>query len=112
MKGKRHEMPAHHKLEAYLDEYVRAAGIAATTKATSSAGLRPDRRTHRRSHAPVDAWRMIQRRAAELGMKVKIGYTFEHGNHGLPEAGGTLENAQHGRARKSAHHEALRSHRR
>jgi hypothetical protein len=22
---------------------------------------------------PVDAWRMVQRRAAELGMKVKIG---------------------------------------
>jgi integrase/recombinase XerD len=25
--GKRHEMPAHHKLEAYLDEYIRAAGL-------------------------------------------------------------------------------------
>ena len=25
--GKRHEMPAHHKLEAYLDEYLDAAGI-------------------------------------------------------------------------------------
>jgi hypothetical protein len=25
--GKRHEMPAHHKLEAFLDEYIRAAGI-------------------------------------------------------------------------------------
>jgi hypothetical protein len=30
--GKRHEMPAHHKLEAYLDEYVRAAGIAGDDK--------------------------------------------------------------------------------
>jgi hypothetical protein len=26
--GKRHEMPAHHKLEAFLDEYIRTAGIA------------------------------------------------------------------------------------
>ena len=25
--GKRHEMPAHHKLEAFIDEYLDAAGI-------------------------------------------------------------------------------------
>ena len=25
--GKRHEMPAHHNLEAYLDAYIEAAGI-------------------------------------------------------------------------------------
>jgi integrase/recombinase XerD len=25
--GKRHEMPAHHKLEAFMDEYLAAAGI-------------------------------------------------------------------------------------
>src|SRR5271157_6085080 len=25
--GKRHEMPAHHKLEAFLDEYLRAADV-------------------------------------------------------------------------------------
>ena len=25
--GKRHEMPAHHNLEAYLDAYIKAAGI-------------------------------------------------------------------------------------
>jgi hypothetical protein len=29
----------------------------------------------------VDAWRMVQRRAAELGMKVKIGYPA---NEGMP----------------------------
>ena len=26
--GKQHEMPVHHKLEVYLDEYIAAAGIA------------------------------------------------------------------------------------
>jgi integrase/recombinase XerD len=26
--GKRHEMPAHHKLETFLDEYIRTVGIA------------------------------------------------------------------------------------
>ncbi len=25
--GKRHEMPAHHTLEAYLDTYIEAAGV-------------------------------------------------------------------------------------
>jgi len=44
----------------------------------------------------VDAWRMIQRRSAELGMKVKIGcHTFRAtGITAYLEAGGTLENAQ------------------
>jgi integrase len=44
----------------------------------------------------VDAWRMVQRRAAELGMKVKIGcHTFRAtGITAYLEAGGTLENAQ------------------
>ena len=30
--GKNHEMPVHHSLEAYLDEYVRAAGIGEDKK--------------------------------------------------------------------------------
>jgi hypothetical protein len=44
----------------------------------------------------VDAWRMIQRRARELRMKVKIGcHTFRAtGITAYLEAGGTLENAQ------------------
>jgi len=58
---------------------------------------------------------MIQRRGAELGMKVKIGcHTFRAtGITAYLEAGGTLENAQAmGGTRKSAHHQALRPHRR
>jgi hypothetical protein len=44
----------------------------------------------------VDAWRMIQRRAADLGTRVKIGcHTFRAtGITAYLEAGGTLENAQ------------------
>jgi integrase len=44
----------------------------------------------------IDAYRMIQRRASELGMKVKIGcHTFRAtGITAYLEAGGTLENAQ------------------
>jgi site-specific recombinase XerD len=33
--GKRHEMPAHHKLEAFVDEYIRAAGIGDDGKSLS-----------------------------------------------------------------------------
>jgi integrase len=44
----------------------------------------------------IDAWRMIQRRAAGLAMKVRIGcHTFRAtGITAYLEAGGTLENAQ------------------
>ncbi len=44
----------------------------------------------------VDAWRMIQRRAADLGMRIKVGcHTFRAtGITAYLEAGGTLENAQ------------------
>jgi integrase/recombinase XerD len=95
--GKRHEMPAHHTLEAYLDTYIEAAGIRDGGKAPlfrSAAG-----RTGTLTEKPmnrVDAWRMIQRRAAELGMRVKIGcHTFRAtGITAYLEAGGTLENAQ------------------
>jgi site-specific recombinase XerD len=95
--GKRHEMPAHHNLEAYLDAYIEAAGIRDGGKAPlfrSAAG-----RTGTLTEKPmnrVDAWRMIQRRAARLGMKVRIGnHTFRAtGITAYLEAGGTLENAQ------------------
>ena len=63
----------------------------------------------------MDAYRMIQRRAAELGTRLKIGcHTFRAtGITAYLEGGGTLENAQaNGGARKPAHDETLRPHRR
>jgi site-specific recombinase XerD len=95
--GKRHEMPAHHNLEAYLDSYIEAAGLRDGGKAPlfrSAAG-----RTGTLTEKPmnrVDAWRMIQRRAIDLGTRVKIGcHTFRAtGITVYLEAGGTLENAQ------------------
>ena len=95
--GKRHEMPAHHNLEAYLDAYIEAADIRESGKAPlfhSAAG-----RTGALTEKPmnrVDAWRMIQRRAADLGFRVKIGcHTFRAtGITAYLDAGGTLENAQ------------------
>jgi site-specific recombinase XerC len=66
--GKRHEMPAHHELEAFLDEYIKAAGLGEDGKsplfrsALGRTGLLNGEDMHR-----VDAYRMIQRRRPSLG---------------------------------------------
>jgi site-specific recombinase XerD len=95
--GKRHEMPAHHKLEAFLDEYIKAAGLGDADKSPlfRSAVRRTGTLTATAMHR-IDAYRMIQRRAAELGLAVRIGcHTFRAtGITAYLEAGGTLENAQ------------------
>jgi site-specific recombinase XerD len=91
--GKRHEMPAHHNLEAYLDaSKIRDDGKAPLFRsAAGRTGLLTDKPMHR-----IDAWRMVQRRAADLGTRVRIGcHTFRAtGITAYLEAGGTLENAQ------------------
>jgi len=95
--GKRHEMPAHHKLEHFLDKYIKAAGIDEDGKSPlfrSAVGRTGNLVATAMNR--VDAWRMIQRRAAELGSRVKIGcHTFRAtGITAYLEAGGTLENAR------------------
>src|SRR5277367_1887568 len=95
--GKRHEMPAHHKLEAYIDEYLAAAGIREDGKtplfrsAAGKTGMLTDKPMNR-----IDAYRMIRRRTAEAGFKQKLGcHVFRAtGITAYLEAGGTLENAQ------------------
>jgi len=90
-------MPAHHNLEAYIDAYLDAAGIRDDDKGPlfRSAVGRTGELTIK-SMNRVDAYRMIQRRAAELGMRIKVGcHTFRAtGITAYLEAGGTLENAQ------------------
>jgi integrase len=95
--GKRHEMPAHHKLEQFLDEYLDAAGIREDGKAPlfrsalGRTGILTDRPMHR-----IDAYQMVRRRTAEAGLKGKLGcHVFRAtGITAYLEAGGTLENAQ------------------
>ena len=95
--GKRHEMPAHHKLEQFLDEYLDAAGIGDRDKTplfrstSGRTGTLTDRPMHR-----VDAYQMVRRRTAEAALKGKLGcHVFRAtGITAYLEAGGTLENAQ------------------
>ena len=95
--GKRHEMPAHHKLERFLDDYLSAAGFGDHDKtslfrsAAGRTGILTDRPMHR-----VDAYEMVRRRTAEAGLKGKLGcHVFRAtGITAYLEDGGTLENAE------------------
>jgi integrase/recombinase XerD len=93
--GKEHEAPCVPKLEAYLDAYIAAAGIADDKdgplfRTTGRFTGRPHRMTQQ------DGYRMIQRRARQAGIKTRIG------NHSMRATGitdylksdGTLEHAQ------------------
>jgi site-specific recombinase XerD len=95
--GKRHEMPAHHNLEHYLDAYINAAGIGEAKKSPlfRSARGRTGSLTERGMDR-VDAWRMIQRRALHAGLNADMCcHTFRAtGITTYMENGGTLENAQ------------------
>jgi site-specific recombinase XerD len=95
--GKRHEMPAHHKLEAFIDEYLAAAGIREDGKSPlfRSAIGKTDVLTDKPMNR-VDAYRMVRRRTADAGFKIKLGcHVFRAtGITAYLEAGGTLENAQ------------------
>jgi site-specific recombinase XerD len=95
--GKNHEMPAHHSLEADLDAYVRAAGIAEDKKgplfraAVAKNGGLSERPMLRRR-----ALEMIARRAKAAGIATQIGcHTFRAtGITIYLTNGGTLEKAQ------------------
>jgi len=105
--GKLHEMPCHHKLEAFLEQYIRRASLANDPKgflfrttAGRSGGLTP------RAMSQSDVFRMIRRRANDAGIKTKICcHTFRA--TGITEYlrnGGKLEVAQ-----QMANHESART---
>ena len=76
--GKLNEMPCHHKLEAYLDAYIDAAGVARDRKGPlfrvalgKTKKLGPGRMSRK------DVWYMVRRRAADAGIETPIGcHTF------------------------------------
>jgi hypothetical protein len=63
-------MPAHHKLEQFLDEYLDAAGIGDRDKTPvfHSAAGRTGTLTERALHC-ADAYEMVRPRAADTGLK-------------------------------------------
>jgi site-specific recombinase XerD len=103
--GKEHEMPTHHNLDRYLEEYIQAAGIAEDRKS-------PLFRTTRgrsgeltaNSLLQSDVWRMIRRRALAAGIKTEIGcHTFRAtGITVYLKNGGKLEIAKQMAAHESA----------
>jgi integrase/recombinase XerD len=95
--GKRHEVPAHHNAENYLDAYIEAAGIAEGKKTPlfRSAAGKTQKLTDRPMD-PNDALRMIKRRAKAVGLPDTVcNHTFRAtGITAYRANGGTLEHAQ------------------
>lgn len=105
--GKQHEMPAHHKLEEYLDAFLSAAGIEKDKKSPLFRTVkgRTKKLTENRLSA-VEAWKMVQRRARTAELKTKIcNHSFRAtGITNYLENGGSVENAQ-----KMAGHSSIKT---
>lgn len=94
--GKRHEMPCHHTLEAYLHAYLDGTGIGNDPKGPLFRTVR--RGTGQLSTTPLpqaNAYAMVRRRALAAGIGTQIGnHTFRAtGITAYLKNGGTLENA-------------------
>jgi len=105
--GKRHEMPAHHNLERYIDEYRKAAGIEDDPKGfLFRTAIGRTKKLSDRPMAREDVYRMIRRRARDAGIPTLIGcHSFRAtGITTYLMNGGTLEKAQY-----MANHESTRT---
>ena len=95
--SKYHEIPVHHCLEEYSDQYIAKAGIQEDRKGPLfRTAYRKTGRLTDRAMRQEDVFRMIQRRAAEAGVKTAIGcHSFRAlGITTYLENGGNLEKAQ------------------
>jgi len=95
--GREHEMPAHHKLEEYLDAYIEAAGIADEKRgplfrsALGKTGRLSDRRLGR-----TNAYHAIRKRARQAGISTAVcAHTFRAtGITNYLTNGGSISEAQ------------------
>ncbi|OXC74482.1 tyrosine-type recombinase/integrase [Caballeronia sordidicola] len=94
--GKRHEMPCHHTLDAYLHAYLDRTGIAGDPKGPLFRTIQRGTGLLSTTALPqANAYAMVRRRALEAGIDTKIGnHTFRAtGITAYLKNGGTLENA-------------------
>ena len=94
--GKRHEVPCHHNLEAYLHAYIDGCGLAGDPKGLLFRTI--GRGTGELTTSPLpqaNAYAMIRRRALAAGIATKIGnHSFRAtGITAYLKNGGTLEKA-------------------
>jgi integrase/recombinase XerD len=94
--GKRHEVPAHHNAEAYMDAYLTAVGIADQKKEPLFRSVDKRRHLTENPMTRTDVLRMIKRRALAAGLPSSTCcHTFRAtGITAYLENGGTIENAQ------------------
>src|SRR5580693_10052316 len=115
-RGKRHEMPAHHKLEQFLDEYPAAAGIREDGKtplfrsAVGKTGVFTDKPMNRvdayRHGSPAHGRGRVQDQARLPRVPRDRHHRLSRGRRHAGKRPG------HGGAREPAHDQALRPHRR
>ena len=94
--GKRHEMPCHHNLDAYLHAYINGCGLGEARKGPLFRTIA--RGTGRLSDTPLpqaNAFAMVRRRAKAAGIETAIGnHSFRAtGITAYLKNGGTLEKA-------------------
>ena len=94
--GKRHEVPAHHNAEAYMDAYLAAAAIVDQKKGPLFRSVDKSRHLTENPMTRTDVLRMIKRRALGAGLPSSTCcHTFRAtGITAYLENGGTIENAQ------------------
>ena len=94
--GKRHELPAHHNAEAYLDAYLQAAGIRDEKTGPLFRSVDKKRQLTLLPMTRVDVFRMIKRRALAASIPSSTCcHTFRAtGITAYLANGGTIENAQ------------------
>ena len=94
--GKRHEVPCHHTLEAYLYDYLDGCGLWDDRRGVVFRTIDRDSKTlSERPLAQANAWEMIRRRARQAGIATPIGnHTFRAtGITAYLKNEGTLEKA-------------------
>lgn len=102
--GKVTELPCHHNLDQYLEEWISVSGLASEPEAPLFPTLRHGRLSGRTSLPQANVHMMIQRRAKAAGLRTKISaHSFRAtGITTYLQNGGKLEIAQHMAGHESA----------